>query len=560
MWITQSLYLFVFIIPFALLFGGILALGKSVLWSGLLATLASSILLFQIWHMAPSTMVAAVTKAGLVSFDIVFILIGALLLLGTLKKVGAITTLKELLISISPDRRIQGILIGLFFVGFIEGLAGFGTPAMLAAPLLVLIGFPVRAAILLSLIGDTISVPFGAVGTPFVIGITQGVSSFIAATPNIANLDTFSPAAIIPFVIFIGLPLAFAAPFFMSIVLTGYFGGNWKEGSLIWRQLLLAGFSFVLPFAAIALLLGPEFPALLGSIIGTALFITGLKMPFFAIADPWDFGQPSIKKGKPVRATNSETVRSLAYSKIVKALIPYGIVVALLIASRLPNTILHTFSFNTFTFTVQSIGEESINHTSRMLYSPGTFLIIGTLVSFLLFGVKPATSLQLIQETILKSWKPAVTLFVLISLAQLLLFSEKNAAGLPSVPVFAAELISTLPISWYLIAPFVGLFGALVTGSLTVSNLLFGSFQVQTALLGGYSLPGVLALQILGGAAGNMIALHNIIAVLAAVQKNNSKTNDKEVLLLLMKPALLYTASAGLIAYGWFELVPLLFR
>lgn len=555
MWINQLLYLSVFIIPFALLFGCILALGKSVLWSGTLATLASAVLLFQVWQVTPNAMLAAITKAGLVSFDIVFILLGALLLLGTLKKVGAITTLKELLISISPDRRIQGILIGLFFVGFIEGLAGFGTPAMLAAPLLVVIGFPIRAAILLSLVGDTISVPFGAVGTPFVIGITQGLSSFLASSTIMTNAEAFSTTAIIPFVIFIGMPLAFGAPFFLSALLTGLFGGNWKEGITIWKQLGLAGFCYVVPFATIALIFGPEFPALIGSIIGTALFIAGLKLPFFAINKPWDFAHTNTKK----HSNKYHNRTSLSASTIVKALTPYGVVVALLIGSRLPNTGFHTFTFSTLTFTVDAIGTESVNHTSRILFSPGTFLFIGALVSFLLFSVRPTDMFQLFKDTTKKSFKPAITLFVLISLAQLLLFSDKNLSELPSIPVFAAQVISTLPISWYLLAPFVGLFGSLITGSVTISNILFGSFQAQTAALGEYSLPAILALQILGAAAGNMIALHNVIAVLAAIQVKDSKTNDKDVLLLLLKPALLYALAVGVIAFGWFQVLALFF-
>jgi lactate permease len=553
-WINQLLYLSVFIIPFALLFGGILALGRSVLWSGTLAMLASAVLLFQIWQVTPNTMIAALTKAGLVSFDIVFILLGALLLLGTLRKVGAISTLKELLISVSPDRRIQGVLIGLFFVGFIEGLAGFGTPAMLAAPLLVVIGFPVRAAILLSLVGDTISVPFGAVGTPFVIGMSQGVSSFAETAAVLTGPEVFSTSAIIPFVIFLGMPLALAAPFFMSTLLTGFFGGNWKGSFSIWKQLVLAGFCFVIPFAAIALILGPEFPALLGSLIGTGLFIAGLKHPFFAIKKPWDFAHTNTKKVSSKYHSNN-----LSAIKVFKALIPYSVVVALLIGSRIPNTAFHAFSFDTLTFTVEKVAGESVNHTSRMLFSPGTFLFIGTLVSLLLFKVRPSEAINLLKETAQKSLKPAITLFVLISLAQLLLFSGNNARELPSVPVFAAEIISTLPISWYLLAPFVGLFGALVTGSVTVSNILFGSFQAQTATLGGYSVQGILALQILGAAAGNMIALHNVIAVLAAVQSKDTKTKDKDVLLLLVKPALLYALTVGVLAFCWFQIVPLFY-
>ena len=73
--------------------------------------------------------------------------------------------------NITPDRRIQAIIIGYMFAAFIEGAAGFGTPAALAAPLLLSLGFPPLAAAIICLVFNSFPVTFGAVGTPVILGL-----------------------------------------------------------------------------------------------------------------------------------------------------------------------------------------------------------------------------------------------------------------------------------------------------------------------------------------------------------------------------------------------------
>lgn len=548
--------LLVFITPFALLFGGILWLRKSVLWAATFATSALLILVSLVWKMSFAAIGTAILKASFVTLDIFFILIGALFLLAILRQTGAITTIKQLLVAISPDKRIQGILIGLFFVGFIEGLAGFGTPAMLAAPLLVAIGFPVRAAILLSLVGDTISVPFGAVGTPFLIGLEQGLG---------AAAQTSSIDQVIPFVLLFGFPLALLAPLFMSALLTKTFGGSLTEGLKIWKQALLAGVCFVVPYTLIALILGPEFPSLVGSLLGMGMFIFLLKTPFFELKETWDFGGQIHKNIAAHKATST----TLSNKKIVFALVPYMVVVSLLILSRLPSLPFQTWTQNTASYVVPNLPQSpnqsiAVNHTVRPLYSPGLFLLIGALAAIALYRPSSKLIRTTAWQTAKQTLRPTLTLLVLISLAQMLIFSGFNALGKPSLPVFAAEIVSTIPIAWTAIAPFIGLFGALVTGSVTISNVLFGDFQLRTAVLGEYNPHAILALQVLGAAAGNMIALHNIIAVLAAIQTDSKSNQNKrranhtsassarDTLLLLLKPALMYAAGVAVLGTLYF--------
>lgn len=538
------LLFFACIFPFLVLFGSIFVLRKSVFWSALAAISVLLIVLTMLWQVPTTAVLAAFVKSGLVTLDIVAILIAALFLVALLQDVGSINVIKKALIAVSPDRRIQALLIGLFFVGFIEGIAGFGTPAMLAAPLLVAVGFPVRAAILVSLVGNTVSTAFGAVGTPFLIGLSQGISPYLQVTGE-ASGSTLTQTLL--FFSLIGFPLAILLPWALLLLLTHTFGGNWKDGLAVWKQSILASLCFTIPVNAIALLFGFEFPSLLGSIIGGALFVLLLRLPFFSIDTVWTFTKSIAIKNYNRTNTSSTKTEQINLTSVFLATLPYLTVVIFLIASRFPELPFKDFALTSLAINVEKISDIQIDHTLRPLYSPALYLLLGGLTAILIYKPSSTNVKKILQKTIAKSFRPTRTLLALIFLAQLLLFSNNNSANNPSIPVFAATMVSTIPIAWPLIAPFIGMFGALIAGSVTVSNILFGNFQAQTAVLGNYSVPLILALQVLGATGGNMIALHNIIAVLAAT---DPKTPEQKMVSLLLKPALTYVFLLGILGYA----------
>ncbi len=533
---------FACILPFAVLFGSIFLLRKSVFWSATAALAVLLVVLVALWQVPGATILAALVKSSLVTVDIVAILFAALFLVALLQEVGAISVIKNVLVSVSPDRRIQTLLIGVFFVGFIEGIAGFGTPAMLAAPLLVVIGFPVRGAILISLLGNTLSTAFGAVGTPFLIGLTQGIAPFLSSPEGLVTGLTLQQVLL--YFVAVGLPAALIFPLVMVVLLTTTFGGNWKDGLAVWKHALLAALCYCIPFYSIALIFGFEFPALLGSLIGGIAFILLLKLPFFAIKHPWTFADVKSKKTQPISAKKSNSHYS-TQTKIL-ASIPYTFTVFFLILSRIPNLPFNAIAQSTGAVTVSQVAGVQVQHTLRPLYSPALYLLLGTLAALIIYKPGGKKIRGLLTATLSKMSKPAITLSALIFLAQLLLFSGNNSAGNPSIPVFCAKMVSTIPIAWPLVAPFIGMFGALIAGSVTVSNILFAGFQAEAALVGKFSIPLVLALQVLGATGGNIIALHNIIAVLAAT---DSKISERNMLVLLIKPALVYGLFLGLFGY-----------
>src|SRR5699024_10345251 len=112
-----------------------------------------------------------------ITFDILWIIFGAILLLNLLKHSGGIGLIRQSFADISPDRRVQVVIIAWLFGSFLEGAAGFGTPAAIVAPLLLALGYPALASVMIGLMVQSTAVTFGALGVPILIGVQNGLAS-----------------------------------------------------------------------------------------------------------------------------------------------------------------------------------------------------------------------------------------------------------------------------------------------------------------------------------------------------------------------------------------------
>ena len=134
--------------------------------------------------MTSRRILASALQGLIICGSILWIIFGAITLLNTLKYSGAIHTIRKGFSEISSDRRVQVILIAWLFGCFIEGASGFGTPAAVAAPLMVAVGFPALAAVVFGMMIQSTPVSFGAVGTPLVVGVQGGLDK-IALTERL---------------------------------------------------------------------------------------------------------------------------------------------------------------------------------------------------------------------------------------------------------------------------------------------------------------------------------------------------------------------------------------
>lgn len=236
------------------------------------------------WDMSATRVLASVFQGLGITVSVLWIVFGAIFLLNTLKHTGAITTIRNGFTDISADRRVQAIIIAWCFGSFIEGASGFGTPAAIAAPLLVAIGFPALAAVLMGMMIQSTPVSFGAVGTPIIVGVNKGLDTHNISEALAAQGSTWEAYLqhITANVAVIHAVVGTMIPVLMAMMLTRFFGKNrsWSEGLDILPFALFAGVSFTVPYALTGVFLGAEFPSLIGGLVGLSIVVTAAKKGF----------------------------------------------------------------------------------------------------------------------------------------------------------------------------------------------------------------------------------------------------------------------------------------
>jgi len=497
--------------------------------------------------------VAAASVHGIVTvLNVLFIIFGAILLLYTLRESGAIRTLRSAFVAISPDRRIQAIIIAWMFGALIEGSAGFGTPAAVAAPLLVAIGFPAMAAVLATLIIQSTCVSFGAAGTPILLGVVTGISNQPMVEAHIGAMAFSDYLLEITFyVALIHAVVGFLIPLIMIGMLTRFFGAarSFREGLKAWRFALFAGFAFVIPYLLSGRFLGPEFPTLVGSLTGLVIVITAARKGFLVPKETFDF-EPR-ERWEPGWASHlqdeAEPVRNGKDISTVHALIPYGIVVVLLLVSRTVQPVMDFLRSPSLTLSWNNIFDSGISTSSQPLYLPGTILLVTSLITYFLHNMRkePGAYKTAWKRSATTALAAGTALIFAVPMVQVFIHSG-TSTDYASMPLVLAQGVSSVAGDyWPLFAPTIGSLGAFIAGSNTVSNMMFALFQFATAESIGLDARGaavVVALQAVGGAAGNMICVHNVVAASATV---GLVGREGELIRKALIPMTYYVCAAG---------------
>ncbi len=514
-----------------------------------LAFVVTAAVALLVWKV-PFNQVAAASSRGLVTvIEVLFIVFGAILLLNTLKESGALYSIREGFTNVSPDRRVQAIIICWLFGSFIEGASGFGTPAAIAAPLLVAVGFPAMAAVMVALIIQSTPVTFGAIGTPILIGVNNGIGADEKVLATAAELGMTYEA----YLNSIGAQTAIfhaiigtLIPLFMVAMLTWFFGKNKSiaEGLAIWKFAIFAGLAFTVPYALIANLLGPEFPSLFGGLIGLAIVVPAAKRGLFMPKKTWDFDRKENWDPEWVgklKITNEAPAKKVS---VYKAWIPYVLVGLLLVLTRLNELpIKGWLTSDVVKINFTEVFGTSISFASTPLYLPGTIMVVVSLICIFLFGMNGQAYGRAVKDSFMTTVSAAAALLFAVPMVQVFINSGVNAAELASMPILLAESVSIMiGDNWPAVAPLIGALGAFVAGSNTISNMMFSLFQFGVADNIGVTPSTIIALQAIGGAAGNMICVHNVVAASAAA---GLVGREGTLIRKTMIPTLYYIVFAG---------------
>ncbi len=519
-----------------------------------IAYVITLLIAYAVWRVPALILLAASVQGLILAGSLLYIIFGALLLLATLNCSGAAHAIRSGFTRLSPDRRVQAILIGWLFGSFIEGSSGFGTPAAIAAPLLLTLGFPAMAAVMVGLVIQSTPVSFGAVGTPILIGVAGGLDS-----PSVHRYIAGLGVEFRPFLNLIGFRVAALhaacgtfVPLFLCAMLTRFYGAKrsaW-EGLKAWRFALFAAFSFTVPYLLCAAFLGPEFPSLLGAAIGMAITVSALRRGWFVPAETWDFPPRENWDKDWESLIPAVPARSDGAISPLRAWAPYAIVALLLLLSRLPWLGLQSLLASVAVGPTDLFGT-GVGQQVQPFYLPGFLFLVTCLITYRLHRMS--------RPEIVESWSAAArqlrgaaaALLFALPLVRVFILSgpEVNLSGLQSMPITLAGTAAALAgASWPFFAPWIGALGAFVAGSNTVSNLMFSLFQFSTARQIGADPSLVVAVQAVGGAAGNMVTVHNVVAAAATVGLIGQ---EGALIRKTVVPMIFYCLLAGALTQSW---------
>lgn len=508
------------------------------------------------WDMSATRVLASVFQGLGITVSVLWIVFGAIFLLNTLKHTGAISTIRNGFTNISPDRRVQAIIIAWCFGSFIEGASGFGTPAAIAAPLLVAIGFPALAAVLMGMMIQSTPVSFGAVGTPIIVGVNKGLDTHNIGEALIANGSTWEAylQQITSSVALIHAGVGTMIPVLMAMMLTRFFGKNrsWTEGLDILPFALFAGLAFTVPYALTGVLLGAEFPSLIGGLVGLSIVVSAAKRGFLVPKTTWDFEQEDKWPAEWLGSLKIELDDIKAKPmNMALAWLPYVLLAVVLVASRVSTEFKAMLTGVSVSFS-NILGETGVSTAIQPLYLPGGILVFVALVAVLLQSRSAAPLAKALGESSKTLIGAGFVLVFTIPMVRIFINSGVNAADLASMPVttanFAAGLVGD---AFPALSATVGALGAFIAGSNTVSNMMFSQFQFEVAQTLTISSAVVVALQAVGAAAGNMIAIHNVVAASATVGLLGREGATLRKTIIPTMYYLLVTGIVGLVAiYG----------
>ena len=508
-----------------------------------LSYIAVVIIAYFVWKLPVIQIVGGTFNGIIVAVTLLYIIFGSILVLYTIMESGGLHQIRQSLMSVSKDRRVQVIIVAWCFSSFIEGSSGFGTPAAVGCPLMLGLGFPAFAAVIAGMIIQSTPVSFGAVGTPMRLGVGTGlgqgndemVNQFAAQIGfPIVGPGGFDPVVYDQFVWHIAKKVSIMhflggllIPLFLCAFMTRLFGKNksWSEGLAAWPFAIFAALANVIPMRIVNEFLSYELTSMVGALTGLVIVIFAAKAGFLVPKKTWDFmdekdWDPSWKGSIDVKYVEKPGGMST-----LMAWMPYVFVAALILITRLIMPI--NKWLNSITIKFPTVG--GITPSFGIGYSPGTIFIAVSLLTFFVHGMK--------SDAYAKAWKRSAktmlgagsALIFTVPMVQVFINSGGGAAGFDKMPYALAEATYQLTGGlWPLFATVIGGLGAFIAGSNTVSNMTFSLFQFKTAQLivdGNPALAPmwmewpiwIVALQAIGGAAGNIICIHNVVAAAAVV-------------------------------------------
>ncbi|WP_133872869.1 L-lactate permease [Paractinoplanes brasiliensis] len=468
--------------------------------AGVISLVVALVVAVAVYSMpAGQALLSATEGAAFGFFPILWIVINAIWVYNLTVVSGHFDVLRRSMERVSPDMRVQAVIVAFCFGALLEALAGFGTPVAVTVVMLMALGFrPIKAAAV-ALIANTAPVAFGALATPIT---TLGTVTAGAADDPRLNPDTLGAM--------VGRQtpvLAVVVPLVLVAVIDG------KRGvRQTWPVALVGGLVFAGAQFAASNYISVPLTDIIAALLSAAAVILLLRVWRPAESPDLSADEPAGDGGVAVRTrrdTNAEVLRAYA---------PYLIIIVIFsIANLGPIKSLLAEEPWTVTFgwpgldVLGANGEPLASTTFTLGWLPaaGTLMILAGILTAAILRVRPAEAIKAYGRTYAELRHAIVTVMAVLALAYVLNQSgQTNTLG---------EFLAQTGGIFLFLSSILGWIGVAVTGSDTSANALFGALQVQTAADAGLDPVLLAAANSSGGVLGKMISPQNLAIAAAAV-------------------------------------------
>lgn len=473
----------------------------------LIIAIAEAIIYFRLSVI--DTLTSAIEGFAFALWPIVIVIIAAVFTYNLCLHTGSIEKIKQLLTSVTSDKRLLVVLIGWCFGGFMEGMAGFGTAVAIPASMLWGLGFNPITACLVCLIANATPTPFGSIGIPTVTLATNlGLAN---------NLISFATACILSVLIIL-------TPFIMVMVI----GKGLKAFKGIGLILLISGFSFLIPELLVAYFVGAELAVVAGSVVSLACTILASIKLVDENKIPEEY-RMDIDKDKAQSIDIADTLRALS---------PFILIfVVLLLTSNIVKPV-NSFLAQFASSIKISTYENAPNTNFSWINTPGVLIFICAIIGGIIQKASIGDMVKVFKSTIKQMTFTILTMLFILGTARVMQYSGMIAA--------VAAVFSVFGPAYPFFAPLLGALGTFVTGSGTSSSALFGSVQLTTAQSIGANKYWLVAANSLGVATGKMMAPQSIAIGLVSV---NEEGKDGILLKRVVPYALVFIIISALVCY-----------
>ena len=515
------------LIPLAVLFlllGGL----KIRAWvSGLVSLVVAIVVAVALFSMPVGQSISAAVDGGLFGFfPILWIVINAVWIYNLTVASGHFDILRRSFEKVSPDQRIQAIIIAFCFGALLEALAGFGTPVAICVVMLMSLGFkPVKAATV-ALVANTAPVAFGALAIPVVT--LAPIAAGVSKDPRLSDANALHTLGSM-----VGRQtplLAVVVPLVLVLIVDGRRGVRQT-----WLPALLSGLVFAVAQFVTSNFVSVQLTDIVASLLsaGSVVLLVRVWQPAemltAEVADREEaqretagVGSGAARPASPTGGAASVDVvedagRVDPPAEVARAYAPYVVIIAIFSLTNIP-AVVDFLAKKPFTYVVDWPGLHIVNHTGdpvltqfklNWLPAAGTLLVIAGLISMVILRVRPGQALRTYGSTYVELRSAIITVMAVLALAYVMNLSGQTA----SLGVWLAGTGGAFAI----LSPILGWIGTAVTGSDTSSNSLFGALQVQAAAKAGLDPVLMAAANSSGGVLGKMVSPQNLAIAAAAV-------------------------------------------